>query len=84
MSSEFGTFYATQLNGSFFEHQPSIFDNCSDKHKKSEKQPFSAVFEINSDGTIKAFHLDKKTDFSVCLKSSLIGLEVPMPPYDGY
>jgi len=84
MNSEFGGFYARQLNSSFFENQPNIFDDCSEKHKKSKKQLFSAVFEIDSDGTIKAFHLSKETDFAACLKSRFVGLEVPMPPYDGY
>jgi len=84
MNSEFGAFYTMQLNSEIGESHANVLDNCIKKHKSSEKQLFSAIFEINSDGIIKAFHIDKKTDFSTCLKSRFVGLEVPMPPYDGY
>jgi len=85
MKTAFGGFYSMQLNGHITESHTNVMDNCAAKHKKSSKQPFSAVFEINSDGTIKAFHLESKaSDFAACLKSSFVGLEVPMPPFDGY
>ncbi len=84
VNSEFGMFYMMQLNSEISETHVGVLNDCSEKHKKSEKQQFSAIFEVNSDGTIKAFHLGKKTDFAVCLKSSFAGLKVPMPPYDGY
>jgi len=85
METEFGGFYSMQLNGYIAESHANVMDSCTEKHKKLAKQPFSAVFEINSDGTIKAFHLDSKaSDFAACLKSSFVGLEVPMPPFDGY
>ncbi len=84
MNSEFGAFYAMQLNSDISENYASVLKECAEQHKTSEKQLFSAVFEINSDGVIKAFHLNKKTGFATCLKSSFVGLEVPLPPYDGY
>jgi len=84
MNSEFGAFYTMQLNSEIGENHANVLDNCTKKHKNSEKQLFSAIFEINSDGIIKAFHIDKKTGFAACLKSRFVGLEVPMPPYDGY
>jgi len=85
MKTEFGGFYSMQLNGHIAESHTNVMDSCTATHKKSSKQPFSAVFEINSNGTIKAFHLESKAnDFAACLKSSFVGLEVPMPPFDGY
>lgn len=85
METEFGGFYSMQLNNYIAESHANVMVNCTARHKKSSKQPFSAVLEINSDGTIKSFHLNSKaSDFATCLKSSFVGLEVPMPPFDGY
>jgi len=84
MDSELGGFYAMQLNSTITENHARLLDECAENSKGSNKQLFFAVLEINSNGTIKAFHLGKKTDLGTCLKSRFVGLEVPMPPYDGY
>jgi len=84
LNTDRGMQYNKKLIDDFFENYSYVFDRCSENNKKSSKEVFSAVYEISDDGIIKEFHLGKRTEFSVCIKSEFDGMKVPLPPFDGY